>query len=65
MPQFQYALIPCTASPVIRDMFRQVKSLSAVSLKDAKAILAEAFPDGMDLTGEWLVEHNSIRQVAQ
>lgn len=56
MPKFQLSLVPCTRSPVIRNMHRQTRTIEAANERDAKRLVQEAFPDGADLSGEWFVE---------
>lgn len=57
---FQFAIVPCTYSPLIRDMHRHVIEIAAPDLRAAKALVEQAFPDGADLTGEWFVEKGSL-----
>jgi hypothetical protein len=56
LKNFAVTLVPCTCSPVIREMFRQRKTFKAQNLREAKALVNKAYPDGADLSGEWFVE---------
>lgn len=64
MKKYQISLVPCTVSPVIMDMHRQLKTFEATSLQEAKRLVGLAFPDGADLSGEWFVEKGSLVELA-
>ncbi len=59
--KYRFCVIPCSMSPLIRDMHRRTIDIEADSLRGAKAIVAQAFPDGLDLTGEWSVEPETLK----
>jgi hypothetical protein len=63
MADFQFALVPASQSPVIVEMFRQTISISADDKPAARDLVSRAFPDGVDLIGEWFVEVGSLREV--
>jgi hypothetical protein len=58
---FSVALVPCTCSPLLRDMHRQTVVFEALDARHAKTIVDEMFPDGADLSGEWFVERGTLR----
>ena len=59
--KYRFCVIPCSMSPLIRDMHRRTIYIEADSLRSAKAIVAQAFPDGLDLAGEWSVEPETLK----
>ena len=56
MARYALTLVPCTMSPLLRDMHRQTREFDAASDRDARALVAKGFPGGADLSGEWFVE---------
>lgn len=62
MRHFSVSLVPCTRSPVFRDMHRQTKHFLAENLQHAAQQVAAAFPGGSDLSGEWFVEADTLRE---
>jgi len=42
-------------------MHRRTIYIEADNLRSAKAIVAQAFPDGLDLAGEWSVEPETLK----
>lgn len=63
MVDYQVCLVPCTMSPLIRDMHRQTIKFQADGYRHARKIVNQSFPGGTDGSGEWFVEPQSLKQI--
>ena len=59
---FEFCVIPISMSPLIIDMHRQTHKVEATNMRAAKKLINEAFPDGCDLSGNWIVERGTLKE---